>query len=301
MPRTGYRIDIDVERLVRLYVSEQRTVDHVAVALGLSATTVTRRLVELGIDRRPRGPIARAQALPVQWTADLAWVVGLVATDGNLSPHRGNLAIVSKDTDLLETVRHCLGITVGIRPHRGGFSSRCQRLQWHDRALYDWFLQIGLTPRKSLTLGRLDVPDRWFPDFLRGCIDGDGSITVYVDDYNARKNERYVYERLWVSLVSASRTFIEWIATTVARLFDIAGSVSVRHRVGRAPIWKLKYGKQASIDLIRRMYYVPGIPSLERKRLRAAKFLWPLGSLPKRSGRPRAGWQYNETPTNAEI
>ena len=33
-----------------------------------------------------------------------------------------------------------------------------------------------MTPEKSLTLGPLAIPDEYFPDFFRGCIDGDGSI-----------------------------------------------------------------------------------------------------------------------------
>jgi hypothetical protein len=48
------------------------------------------------------------------------------------------------------------------------------------------------------------VPDEYFVDFLRSCIDGDGSITTYTDRYNTFKNPQYVYARLYVSLVSAS-------------------------------------------------------------------------------------------------
>jgi hypothetical protein len=61
--------------------------------------------------------------------------------------------------------------------------------------LYDALLTIGLTPAKSLTLGPLAIPDDYFPDFFRGCIDGDGSVLVYTDRYHAAKNERYVYRR----------------------------------------------------------------------------------------------------------
>ena len=87
--------------------------------------------------------------------------------------------------------------------------------------------------------------------FLRGCIDGDGSIIVYTDRSQISKNERYVSERLWISLVSASPTFIEWMRDTVARL----------------------------------------------RGIRARKFLDVLGRAARRgSGRPRAGWLYNEAP-----
>ena len=37
--------------------------------------------------------------------AELAYVAGLLATDGNLGQRKPVITIVSKDTDLLETVR----------------------------------------------------------------------------------------------------------------------------------------------------------------------------------------------------
>ena len=67
---------------------------------------------------------------------------------------------------------------------------------WYDRSLYEWLFEIGLTPAKSLTLRPVSVPDEYFADFFRGCIDGDGTILIYTDRYHARKCERYVYERL---------------------------------------------------------------------------------------------------------
>src|SRR5437868_6134942 len=45
-----------------------------------------------------------------EWSADVAYVIGLIATDGNLARKRPVITIVSKDTDLLETIRRCLGL-----------------------------------------------------------------------------------------------------------------------------------------------------------------------------------------------
>ena len=102
------------------------------------------------------------------------------------------------------------------------------KLQWRDRRLYSWFTDIGLTPAKSLTLGSLKIPDEHLADFIRGCIDGDGSIVVYTDRYHATKKERYVYERLYVSLVSASHAFIDWVQGAVGRVIGAKGALSVR-------------------------------------------------------------------------
>jgi hypothetical protein len=67
------------------------------------------------------------------------------------------------------------------------------RLQWTSRRFHSWLMSLGLTPAKSLTIGALEIPDEYFADFFRGCIDGEGSIVTYVDHYNTTKSPKYVY------------------------------------------------------------------------------------------------------------
>jgi hypothetical protein len=290
-------ITIDADVLRRLYVNEQLPMTEVAKRLACSSITVARRLQLHGIMSRPRGPIplSRTASAPRNgWSAGLAWAVGLIATDGNLSPDGRHLLVRSKDRDMLETLRRCLGLENRVTDVSNGQGGRIHCLQWGDRMFYLWLMEIGLTPAKSLTLGPLSIPDEYFADFFRGCIDGDGTILVYTDRYHVKKNERYVYERLYVSIVSASRSFIAWLQTTVSRLTGISGSLTVRQHPRFHPIWKLSYAKAQSIRLIAWMYYAPTVPCLARKRVKAERFLVPLGSAPVRpTGRPRVGWLYN--------
>lgn len=48
-------------------------------------------------------------------------------------------------------------------------------------ALADWLINIGCTPKKSLTMIFPQVPDKYLPDFLRGVVDGDGWISMHLD------------------------------------------------------------------------------------------------------------------------
>ena len=146
------------------------------------------------------------------------------------------------------------------------------RLQWGDRRFYLWLRQIGLAPAKSLTLGPLSVPDTYFADFFRDCVDGDGSVLVYTDRYHVRENPHYVYERLYVSLVSASRVFLEWITRTVSRLTGVNRPVTIK-LPGRHPLYVLCYAKGDSSCLLEWMYYARDVPCLKRKRLAAEGFL----------------------------
>jgi len=132
---------------------------------------------------------------------------------------------------------------------------------------------IGLTPAKSLTLRDLTVPDEHFRDFFRGCIDGDGSVLRYTDRYHARKNAAYVYERLYVVLVSASRPFLEWVQETITRVVGVRGAISINRKPAARPLYALRYGKRESIPVLRWCYYTPSLPCLARKRAKAAPFL----------------------------
>ena len=187
---------------------------------------------------------------------------------------------------LLETVKQCLDLAnrIGRSATR---TSHVHRLQWGGRALYDWLLGIGLSPAKSLTLGPIVVPAELFHHFLRGCIDGDGSIVTYIDRHHTRKNPTDVYTRLFVSLVSASSPFLEWVRSTVRELRGLVGHVSVRRTPGRHDLWRLRYAKAESVALLRWLYPSVDVPSLARKRDIAAAFLAPTNRLVGgRRGRP---------------
>jgi hypothetical protein len=268
------RREIDPLTLRRLYVDEGLVVETVAQRLGCAPTTVLRTLRRFGIPVRPRGPRAganRAEIRPLDWTPELAWIVGLIATDGNLS-RRGLLSIASKDRDLLEVVKHHLGRTKGLVWVTGGYGT-CWRLQWGNRVLYAWLTDIGLTPAKSLTLKPLAVPDSVFRDFFRGCLDGDGSIVVYTDRYHAAKCPRYIYERLYVTVVSASRPFLDWLLSTTRRLLGVRGSIRVSTPKPSNPVYAVRFAKRDSIRLLRWIYYRDDLPCLARKRAKALPFL----------------------------
>ncbi len=265
---------VSASQLRELYVAQGLTIAQVASRLGLAATTIGRRLRELGIPARRRGstPAKLASREPI-WATDLAYIVGLIATDGNLSKKPGRIAIMSNDADLLDLIRRRLLIDAPVKRHQGGYGIRCHHLIWSDRRFYDWLAAIGLTPAKSLTLGPLVIPDAYFADFLRGCIDGDGSIVSYVDRYNTFKNPRYVYARLYVSLASASFRFIQWVRQSVQGLVGVLGQIDVRRTTGRHDIWRLRYAKRESLAVLRWMYYEREVLCLDRKRRIAEPFL----------------------------
>ena len=272
-----------------LYVAQKLTIEQIATRCSLAPTTISRRFSDLGIPARRRGPLPGARSgiegQPRQWTAELAYAVGLITTDGCLSQDGRHLTMTSKDVDLLETIRRCLGISARITLSTN--PRPIHRLQWGDLIFCRWLNEIGLMPAKSLRLGPLRIPDEWMQDFLRGCIDGDGSIVTYTDRYNTFKKSTYVYTRVYLSLVSASPRFVEWLRETLRRLTAASGHVGLRRTAGRHDLWRLRYAKGEALRLLRWMYHSSDVPCLRRKYDIAAPFLLPPNKPRERKpGRP---------------
>ncbi len=199
----------------------------------------------------------------IHWTSPLAYAVGLIATDGNLSRDGRHLEFTSKDIEQLETFKRCLNLKNRIAWKTSGYSSkRYPHIQFGNVKLYRWLVQIGLTPKKSKTLGVLEILDEFFFDFLRGSPDGDGCIRTYMDA--VFPNSR----RLYLAFCSASRPHLDWIQQKVFKLSGLVGRINQGNRV-----WELKYAKKASQFLLKALYYAPNVPCLKRKQALAQPFL----------------------------
>ena len=142
----------------------------------------------------------------IDWNPNFAYAIGLIATDGNLSPDGRHINFTTKDLDLAEKFREALNLTNKIGRKARGYSTEKKYfvVQFSDVSFYDFLIAIGLTPNKSKTLGPIDVPPEFFYDFLRGCLDGDGNINEY-------KHIESQYLQLKVRFYSASKIFVEWI------------------------------------------------------------------------------------------
>src|SRR5437867_7554436 len=92
----------------------------------------------------------------------------------------GIVSFVSKDLDQVDCFLRCVG-RAGAHVWK---DDGAYRAYFGDVELHRWLAGAGLTPRKSLTLRGLRVPDDFFLDAVRGLLDGDGSIAHYVHQPN---------------------------------------------------------------------------------------------------------------------
>lgn len=200
-----------------------------------------------------------------EWTPTLAYAVGLLATDGCQTDGR-HLAFPSADRELVEILLRCLGKTNKIAEVRTRTGGTVYRTQIGDVALCRWLLAVGVTPRKSLTLGPLNVPDEYLLECARGLMDGDGGITNFTHAATKKTYPNYQYERIVVGFNSASRSHLEWLRAKLEPHINAPGWLGVKPaREERHEFLTLRYGKRDGLRLLPLLYRDESVPRLDRK------------------------------------
>ena len=208
----------------------------------------------------------RDNPISTEWSPELAYVIGLIASDGNLSSDGRHINITSKDEVMLQNVRLCLKIRnkIGLKSRGNLFEKKYFFLQFGSVNFYAFLLSLGLSPAKSKTLNSLKIPNIYFSHFLRGCIDGDGSITETI-------HPESTHLQLRVSICSGSISFLQWLHGKIRILFKVKGgwiSTTISNRCSL-----LRFGKADSIKVLRQIYEDKDIHYLPRKFSVAEKYL----------------------------
>lgn len=210
-----------------------------------------------------RGPQPK-RIISEKWNANLAYAIGLIATDGCLAKDGLLIDLTSKDKEQLLNFCKCVNVDFKIGNKWNKNGDKHLRIQFKNRIFYDFLLSTGLTPRKSLTMGKLAIPEKYFFDFLRGCFDGDGCFYSYWDP---RWRSSHMF---YIEFVSASKKHIDWLRGELKEKINVFGHVV---QDGRKVSFQLKYAKKEAMEIIKKMYYNPNVICLSRKRIKIEKAL----------------------------
>jgi hypothetical protein len=210
-----------------------------------------------------RGPKPK-KIINEKWSANLAYAIGLIATDGCLASDGLLIDLTSKDREQLLNFSKCVGVSFKIGSKQNSNGDIQLRIQFKNRIFYDFLLSIGLTPKKSLTMGKLAIPDKYFFDFLRGCFDGDGCFYSYWDP---RWRSSHMF---YLEFASASLKHLLWLQEEIEKNMGIKGHITGRKK---KVFFQLKYAKKEGLEIIKKMYYNPKVVCLSRKRAKIARAL----------------------------
>lgn len=216
---------------------------------------------------KPKGKVK------IAWSADFAYTIGLLASDGCLSGGR-HIIFVSKDLEQIQNFMKALSISVPVGKTESGHNGNSSfRIQFSDVLFYRFLEDIGLMPNKSKVIGKVKIPKTYFFDFLRGSFDGDGCTYSYWD---SRWKSSFMF---YTTFASASVGHISWVRNELYKKLGVRGHLTGD---GRKTVFQLKYAKTDSVKVLSKMYESKDASCLSRKRLKIEEMLGIVGkSLPE--------------------
>lgn len=176
---------------VKLYLSGVRTIS-IAKQFGVNRMQVTTVLKKAGVDvnhvnKQRKHKLINEDFFENINSPEKAYFLGLLWADGcayqklgkDKVAHQIVISLQERDGDILrEFVSHIfendkvLYLRRRLPPRQNQWSLRiCSRKMFDDLA------KLGMTPRKSFTCGWPTIDSELYPHFIRGCWDGDGSIS----------------------------------------------------------------------------------------------------------------------------
>lgn len=212
----------------------------------------------------------------IAWSPQFAYAIGLIVSDGNLSPDKRHINFTSKDRELVDHFKKALNIKnkIGIKARGGEKTKKYFVVQFGDVLFCRFLENIGLMCNKSKNLKSVTLPDEFFNHFIRGLFDGDGSFYSYRDP---RWKSSLMF---YTSFASASPIFIRWLQSKITALYGITGHITK----AKGSVEQLKFAKRESKIIINNMYQNTVNLYLKRKHLKIFSTLSIVG-LPKKNAR----------------
>ncbi len=216
----GLRLRLKEDELRRLYQVEKRSLEDIARLYGASRVAVWKYCGSLGLTMRnrsdarleaqkrgkvPQGYFDINEGFFKKWSPNMAYVLGLLITDGNVS-NNGTVSLCMNEKELIEKVAKAMGAE-----HKITLSKHQKGLFIFHFARASMVKDLGalcVVPRKSMTVKFPLIPEPFLADFIRGVFDGDGSVF-----FNSSKKHP-----VQTKFVSSSKEFIEKLESELRKL-----------------------------------------------------------------------------------
>ena len=194
------------------------------------------------------------------WTPEMAYGLGYWWTDGcmRIKAHGAHeFEISSNDRDHLVTMAHVIGGNYSLR--KVSEDRQCYKIVFCSKEMYQDILAHGGTPRKSRTIGFPYVPPDLLPHFVRGVVDGDGTLSWNGD-------------RPILQIYSGSQHFLSDLAHAVQQATGIPAPNVNANRSN----WTIKWSTARARSVAVWLYFNNTGLALDRKLTIATRFLeWP--------------------------
>lgn len=203
------------------------------------------------------------------WSPEMAYVLGIIYTDGNLYTIRmkhaagksikliRSINVSQKDPEILRKILMLMNSNVKILQKRDGI----YYFHIYSTKIYEDLISLGLSPAKSRIVKFPEVPPEYAKHFIRGCWDGDGSV------FFEKRRPHY----LKADFVSGSRKFIKSMVDYLKK--SGLPERTIYKTKGSRPSYHIKYSGSQCKKLYHFFYdNVPESLYLKRKYSRFKEF-----------------------------
>lgn len=153
--------------------AEGLSTSELAAYAGVTERAIRNVFYKSGINniQRPRKHIVNEEFFKT-WSNEMAWVLGLIITDGCIANDGRTLILIQKDETLLQKVADIMQADFIVTRHE----KRTPALLINSKKITRDLADHGIYKNKSLKVEFPKVPTVFLPHFIRGVIDGDGWV-----------------------------------------------------------------------------------------------------------------------------
>lgn len=192
-------------------------------------------------------------------SSDMAWLLGFLAADGNVSKtsNRIRIELSEVDEEILIKIKELLHLENPIykRENKRGF--KFVSLEWSCKEHKEDLALYGIIPNKTyILLPPLALDKKYYIDYIRGYFDGDGTINL-----NKNKNGNSLR---W-GICGASKEMLAWILDVLENDYKIP-RVNLHVDTSKEKRFYSFIYSTNSTKLIREILYTDSNMFLKRKK-----------------------------------
>lgn len=188
------------------------------------------------------------------------YLLGVFITDGCVQEIESKkvVSLTSKDKEWIEIIKNIICPELPLQFYNGAWNFRINSVK-----LANWLIKNNCVPSKSLTVKAPEIPDEYFSNFLRGCIDGDGTFGIYNILDKRSKKEKY-HKQIICALCSGSKDFIFALNRKLLSLgYQNTYSEEISKR--KNPLYRITFRGRHALKIIN-FIYENDVLSLQRKK-----------------------------------
>ncbi|MFT8321509.1 MAG: LAGLIDADG family homing endonuclease [Bacillus sp. (in: firmicutes)] len=171
------------------------------------------------------------------WTQEMAWVLGIILTDGAISKKTHTITITQKDERILRIIAKYLDASYNLAPILP--TRKIPTLIINSKQIKIDLENFGITPNKSLTVPFPDIPKVYLPSFVRGVIDGDGWV----------QDRGYV-----MNITTASKKFAEGLLS-VFLSWNLRAEITFTNLYSKNTIYRVWVKGKSDLPLLAKIIY----------------------------------------------